>query len=485
MGKRKREEGHPGMSTSQDAVDKDFGHSKAIVVKRLDEFVNALHNLLDVTPAESFSVRGSSDGGEGEGATDDKIVIARVLRKMRDKGQLTWIDGYTRSGEQTAESSKLTSPKCPTTSLTSAMDQLEALATLQETAKVLEESENETLWPPTLPEIRDAELRRQAFTHRSYAFEHAPHGTTRADVVRQHNERLEFLGDAVLYYVTTKLLYVKFPDAREGELSILRAELIGNHTGQEFGLEYALQDRLLLSDAAQNEQNVRANPKVIADTFEAYLGALLLDGHDGPRRCLHWLARLMRPKIQAHIGSAEVGEVDPSAKQRIFNHFGRHFPSNKTDPRYTRQRLPLLSLTYDWVDGAGGNQGGFVVACQISVVDDHHVPVTGTTAEGLAETNVEPLTRGPVELGRGWGPNKKEAEHRAAMDACKNFGLVLDPSPLIHPPHLPNVGDGSAPALPPYPDDPLDLQSQIGANSTKCIRLTADVLAKLSTTTLY
>lgn len=386
-----------------------------LIGAKFDRFVETLRDLLDATPSANFTLRPqhaadaagaetSTAAAAARGENEDKLVIAKVLKRMKDKGQLTWLDGYisNRQPDGVDGSSATVGDRAAAMADTSALGKLAQLATMAEVITALEESEAETSWPPPLPEIHDEGLLRQCLTHRSYAFEQAPHGTTKTEMAGKHNERLEFLGDAVLYYVCTKLLYAKFPDAREGELSILRSELIGNHTGCEMGTAYGLQKRLLLSEAADLEQSVRSNSKVIADTFEAYLGALLLDGPDGPSRCLRWLAKLMKPKIDAHIRTADVGEVDTLAKQRIHNHFGRHLPSNKTDPRHAHRGLPIMAITYAWVDGSGGNQGGFVTACKLGV---------------------EAIAHEPVELGRGWGPNKKEAEHRAAMDACKNFGL--------------------------------------------------------------
>ena len=431
---------------------------------KFDRFVETLRDLLEATPSSNFALRPTTGGGDSEtpegtstGTNEDKLAMARVLKKMRDKGKLTWLDGYadltpdvaastlTNGGSTThsnpvAREDQQQQPIMSTGN--AALDKLAQLATMAEVITALRESESETTWPPPLPQIHDEALLKQALTHRSYAFEQAPHGTTKAEMAGRHNERLEFLGDAVLYYICTKLLYAKFPEAREGELSILRSELIGNHTGCEMGAAYNLQHRLLLSEAADGEQSVRTNSKVVADTFEAYLGALLLDGSQGPQRCLSWLAKLMKPKIDAHIRAADVGEVDTLAKQRIFNHFGRHLPSNRTDPRYAQRGLPLMALQYVWVDGSGGNQGGFVTACKLGV-DPVSLPsaaaATTTTSAADGDSSTKTPTYQPIELGRGWGPNKKEAEHRAAMDACKRFGLRSIPNENGQPSMLPEA----------------------------------------------
>ncbi len=121
--------------------------------------------------------------------------------------------------------------------------------------------------------FNDAELLRQAFTHRSYVNEHRSE-------VSGHNERLEFLGDAVLELVSTRFLYEQFPEKAEGELTAYRAALVNAITCAEIATRLNLNDYLLLS-RGESKDNGRARSVLLANAFEALVGALYIDqGYD-------------------------------------------------------------------------------------------------------------------------------------------------------------------------------------------------------------
>jgi len=109
----------------------------------------------------------------------------------------------------------------------------------------------------------DPHLLRQALTHRSY-------GTP-------HNERLEFLGDGVLNFVIASLLYERFPVLPEGDLSRLRAHLVNQETLSQLARTLDLGQYLLLGEGELKSGGFR-RPSILADTFEAILGAIYLDG---------------------------------------------------------------------------------------------------------------------------------------------------------------------------------------------------------------
>ena len=112
-------------------------------------------------------------------------------------------------------------------------------------------------------------LLEQAFIHRSYLNEHR-------DYELEHNERLEFLGDAVLELVVTDYLFGKYPERSEGELTSFRAALVNTVTLSETADELKLNDYLLLSKGEARD-NGRARQAILADTFEAVIGAIYLD----------------------------------------------------------------------------------------------------------------------------------------------------------------------------------------------------------------
>ena len=118
--------------------------------------------------------------------------------------------------------------------------------------------------------FKDKDLLRQAFTHRSYINEHK-------DLGWGHNERLEFLGDAVLELVTTRYLFEKYTDKPEGELTSFRAALVNTITISDAARDFDMENFLLLSKGEAKDKG-RARQYILANTFEAVIGAIYLDG---------------------------------------------------------------------------------------------------------------------------------------------------------------------------------------------------------------
>jgi|SRR5581483_5713615 len=120
---------------------------------------------------------------------------------------------------------------------------------------------------------KDKALLRQAFTHRSYINENK-------NSRLEHNERLEFLGDAVLELVVTDFLYNKYPTKHEGELTTYRSALVNAITLAEVASNLGMNDYLLLSKGEAKDTG-RARQYILANTFEAVVGAIYLDqGYD-------------------------------------------------------------------------------------------------------------------------------------------------------------------------------------------------------------
>jgi ribonuclease-3 len=124
--------------------------------------------------------------------------------------------------------------------------------------------------------FKNKDLLRQAFVHRSYLNEHP-------DFDLPHNERLEFLGDAVLEIVTTDYLYKNYSNP-EGELTNWRASLVRGETISKVARRLGLNDYLFLS-RGESKSTGRARDLILANTFEALIGAIYLDnGLDDARR---------------------------------------------------------------------------------------------------------------------------------------------------------------------------------------------------------
>jgi ribonuclease-3 len=117
--------------------------------------------------------------------------------------------------------------------------------------------------------FKNKELLKQAFTHRSYLNENPESGL-------QHNERLEFLGDAVLELIVTEHLYKSYPDKPEGELTTWRAALVNARMLAIVAKDLKLGDYLLLSHGEARETG-KARDYILANATEALLGALYLD----------------------------------------------------------------------------------------------------------------------------------------------------------------------------------------------------------------
>ncbi len=117
--------------------------------------------------------------------------------------------------------------------------------------------------------FNDKDLLSQAFCHRSYLNENPNFGIG-------HNERLEFLGDAVLELAVTEHLYQQYPAKPEGELTALRAALVNSKMLSQVARSLGFEDFLLLSQGEAKEKG-KARQYILANTFEAFVGALYLD----------------------------------------------------------------------------------------------------------------------------------------------------------------------------------------------------------------
>ena len=117
--------------------------------------------------------------------------------------------------------------------------------------------------------FKDERLLEQAFTHRSYLNENRSPG-------REHNERLEFLGDAVLELAVTEFLYSKYPDKPEGELTAFRAALVNTQSICDAATKLGMNEYLLLSRGESKDVG-RARQIILANAFEALIGAMYID----------------------------------------------------------------------------------------------------------------------------------------------------------------------------------------------------------------
>jgi ribonuclease-3 len=208
--------------------------------------------------------------------------------------------------------------------------------------------------------FRDPGLLQLALTHPSVAHEQG--------VPVQTNQRLEFLGDAVLQLVLTRELYEKFPSFGEGPLTKARAKLVNRRTLADRARQLHLGQNLILS-RGEEMNGGRERPSALADTFEAVLGAIFLDG--GFELAREFILR----QFLGAFGQLEV--------------------------------IPIL-------ENPKGELQEFLQAISTEAPHYHVVSATGPDHDRVFECTVH---HAGVELARGHGKSKKAAESEAAMAA--------------------------------------------------------------------
>ena len=213
--------------------------------------------------------------------------------------------------------------------------------------------------------FRDPALLQAALYHSSYANEHR--GAHIAS-----NERLEFLGDAVLGFVTAEHLYKRHPDLPEGDLTRIRAALVCEESLHEVAQTLSLGDHLCLGKG-EEQGGGRRRPSILADATESVFAAVYLDGGiEAARELIH---RVLLDKEQ---------EEQVEERRRDY----------KTELQELVQRKPDQTLRYE-MTGSAGPDHARLFAFRVTL-------------------NGEPI-------GAGEGRSKKEAEQSAARSALKKL----------------------------------------------------------------
>jgi ribonuclease-3 len=209
-------------------------------------------------------------------------------------------------------------------------------------------------------------LLREALTHSSYANEHRDKGI-------KCNERLEFLGDAVLSIVVADYIFENCPELPEGELTKLRSSLVCEKALFKFGKQINLGNYLVLSRGERNGGGAE-RPSIVSDAFEAVIAAIYLDG--GMEPAAKHILRFVVPEIKSHNN--------------------KQFKDYKTTLQEVIQHNPEEELTYIVTDETG---------------PDHDKCFT---VEVHLNSNC---------IGKGKGRSKKQAEQNAAKEALELMGL--------------------------------------------------------------
>jgi len=181
--------------------------------------------------------------------------------------------------------------------------------------------------------FEDITLLQQALTHRS------------ANTI--NNERLEYLGDAILSFVIAEALFTRFPEAKEGKLSRLRASLVKGVTLAEIGRELGLSDVLILGPGELKSGGYRRE-SILADTVEALFGAVYLDAGLEASHAL--ILRLFSERLD----SIDVTEIVKDAKTRL-----QELLQSRKHP------LPIYSVSEV---KSSSNQPRFEASCQVALL---------------------------------------------------------------------------------------------------------------------
>jgi ribonuclease-3 len=207
------------------------------------------------------------------------------------------------------------------------------------------------------------DLYKVAFTHQSYANENHV----------ESNERLEYLGDAILDFLVAEFLYQKFPDLPEGQLTRIRAKYVCASANSRYALQIGL-DKCLLLGKGEAEQGGKSKPSLLGDLFEAFLGAVYLDsGIDNVRTILD---KIVFPKIGDN-------------KSNFFMDYKSHL--QELIQAESRQGVEYVLVRET---GPAHNK-----TFTVSVFHDR------------------------IKLGNGVGKSKKEAEQNAAKDALEKLAV--------------------------------------------------------------
>jgi ribonuclease-3 len=215
--------------------------------------------------------------------------------------------------------------------------------------------------------FNECALLQRAFVHRSYLHE------ADEETELQDNQRLEFLGDAVLSFIVSELLFRRYPERREGDLTNLRSALVKRETLSRFAKELRLGDYLLLG-RGEEENGGRGRHTTLCDTYEAFIGAFFLDQGTAALR------KFVEPRLMA--------EID-----RVAHH------ALTKDPK---------SRLQEWVQAAMGQTPRY--------------KTVHTEGPDHARLFTRQVTIGKQPIGVGQGQSKQEAEQAAAAMALFRLG---------------------------------------------------------------
>ncbi|CAG8569828.1 3142_t:CDS:1 [Ambispora leptoticha] len=275
-------------------------------------------------------------------------------------------------------------------------------------------------------QFRNDNLRIEALTHKSYHYENPNTGP--------HNERLEFLGDSIVSFVVANFLYTRFPLFKEGQLTLMRANLVCKKSLARFALQLDLDKELLLGVGALRDGG-RESEKVLEDAFEAYIGAVFLDSGSKMSTIQAFMEPILLPAIEELTRSTspvppnngpQSSRKDQSSTNELANHSNSNTSngnSNNNAPNYNMYLPTDLDLSADLQDPINKLQTwsqrkglGIPEYKEIGEsCNDHNATFTvGVNVSGKI-------------MGHGRARNKKDAKKEAAMNALRFINTGVAP----------------------------------------------------------
>ena len=195
-------------------------------------------------------------------------------------------------------------------------------------------------------EAKDITWLKHAICHKSFAKENLEY---------QHNEKLEFLGDAVLDLVLSDLLMLKYKNDQEGGLSRKRASIVNEDRLAELGRKFALQEYILLGEGEQANR-LHENPRIIASALEAIIGAIYKD--QGYENAYHWIedvfAELLDEAFDTHDFEKDYKTRLQEWVQEAYKVTPRYRVIEQSGPDHAREfRMEVFVNEESWGIGEG------------------------------------------------------------------------------------------------------------------------------------
>lgn len=223
-----------------------------------------------------------------------------------------------------------------------------------------------------LPAFKNTQLQEQAFVHRSYLNE------TKESL--ESNERMEFLGDSIISFIVSRYLYATYPESKEGVLTNLRSLLVNTKSLGAIAKSLELGSLLKLSKGEEDSHG-RENESLLANSFEAFVGALYLD--QGIDAVQEFLAEVLLPKAEEMVKKRTLKDPKSLLQENV---------------QANKQKSPVYKVLED-----EGPPHAKIFTIGVYVDDEL--------------------------IGSGKGKSKQEGEEKAAEQALEKYNVPLEAKP--------------------------------------------------------